>query len=240
MGTLANKIKSARCPAVSAVIVAGGSGTRFGGDKLMAALGDMPVLARTLLAFERAPLVSEIVIATRPETVTDVVNLCRQYHITKAVNVVPGGESRLLSSLNGVVMTSKKSGIVAIHDAARPLVTDKLIEDAIWAAHLHQAAVPAVPVKDTVKIASGHIVQSTPERSSLFAVQTPQCFTRELILAALLRASEQEPALTDDCMAFEHMGGQVWLTEGSEENIKITTPLDLEVAELILKRRERT
>lgn len=237
MGRLSEKIKSARTPFVSAVIVAGGSGRRFGADKLMAELGGMPVLARTLLQFEQAELVDEIIVVARDDAIAEVVNLCRRYRIAKTANVVPGGETRLLSSLNGAAMTSKRAGIVAIHDGARPLVTDKIIEDAIWAAHLHQAAVPAVPVKDTVKIARERIVVSTPERESLFAVQTPQCFQRDLILGALVRASELDPGVTDDCMAFERMGGQVWLTDGSEENLKITTPLDLELAELILKRR---
>lgn len=237
MSRLSDTIKSARTPFVSAVIVAGGTGRRFGADKLMAELGGLPVLVRTLLVFQGAAPVREIVIAAREDAVTEVVNLCRRYRITKAAKVVPGGETRLLSSLNGVLAVSKKAEIIAIHDGARPLVTDKIIEDAIWAAHLHQAAVPAVPVKDTVKIARDHIVTETPDRASLFAVQTPQTFQRDLILAALTRAAEQGAAVTDDCMALERMGGQVWLTEGSEENIKITTPLDLQAAELILRGR---
>lgn len=237
MSGLSDKIRAARVPFASAVIVAGGSGSRFGGDKLAAELGGMPVLARTLLRFEEAPLVKEIVIAAREDAIPAVVNLCREYRITKAVNVVPGGETRLLSSLNGVLTTSKKAQIVAIHDGARPLVADKIIEDAIWNAHLHLAAAPAVPVKQTVKVARDRIVVDTPERSSLFAVQTPQCFQRDLILAALTAAAETYPDVTDDCMAVERIGGQIWLTDGDEENIKITTPLDLAIAELVLKRR---
>ena len=237
MGSLSEKIRSARTPFVSAVIVAGGAGRRFGGDKLTAELGGMPVLARTLLQFENAALVSEIIVAAREDAVSEVVNLCRRYRISKAANVVPGGQTRLLSSLNGVSAASKKAGIIAIHDGARPLVTEKIIEDAVWGAHLHQAAVPAIPVRDTIKIAEKRIVKETPARETLFAVQTPQCFRRELILAALSRAAEHDPGVTDDCMAFERMGGQVWLTDGSEENLKITTPLDLALAAVILERR---
>lgn len=238
MSKLSHFIRSARCPSASAVIVAGGSGARFGADKLMARLGGLPVLARTLLAFERAELISEIVIAAREDAISEIVNLCRRYRISKAARVVPGGETRLLSSLNGVSATSESSEIIAIHDGARPLVTDKIIEDAVWAAHLHAAAVPAIRVKDTIKKAEGHIVYETPERSQLFAVQTPQCFGRDIILAALSEAAKKAPDVTDDCMAVERIGGQIWLMDGSEENLKITTPLDLEIAELILRRRE--
>lgn len=237
MSRLSDKIRAARVPFASAVIVAGGSGSRFGGDKLAAELGGLSVLARTLLRFEDAELIKEIIVAAREDAIPDVADLCRRYRITKAANIVPGGKTRLLSSLNGVLATSKKAEIVAVHDGARPLVTDKIIQDAVWAAHLHSAAAPAVPVKQTVKLARDRIVLDTPERAALFAVQTPQCFQRDLLIAALTTAEEEAPDVTDDCMAVERIGGQVWLTDGDEENIKITTPLDLGIAELILKRR---
>ena len=182
-------------------------------------------------------MITEIVVAARPDAVSDVTNLCRRYRISKVVNVVPGGETRLASSYNGVLATSKKARVVAIHDGARPLVTDKIIEDAVWAAHRNLAAVPAVGARETMKQAEDGMVKDTPDRASLFAVQTPQCFQRDIILAALSDALEKAPELTDDSQAVERIGGKIRLTEGSEENIKITTPLDLELAELILKRR---
>lgn len=235
---LADRIRAARLPFVTAVVVAGGSGERFGGDKLMAKLGGLPVLARTLLAFERSDVVGEIVIAAREDRIRDVTALCRQYRISKAANVVPGGETRLLSSYRGCLAASERAGIIAIHDGARPLVTEAVIRDAVWAAQLHLAAAPAVPVRDTVKTARDRIVTGTPERASLFAVQTPQCFQRDIILAALARAAEEGTALTDDTLAVERIGGQIWLSDGSEENIKITTPLDIALAEVILARRD--
>ena len=238
MGVFSTKFKAARCPVVTAVVVAGGTGTRFRGDKLFAPLVRMPVLAHTLLAFERSPMVTEIVVAARSDMLAEAGNLCREYGIEKARLIVPGGETRLLSSYAGVMAASSDSGVIAIHDGARPLVTDKIIEDTIWAAYRHSAAVPAIPVRDTIKKAAEHIVLETPDRSSLYAVQTPQCFQADLIRAALADAQKHAPEVTDDCMAVERVGGQIWLTEGSEENIKITTPLDLALAELILQRRE--
>lgn len=237
MSVIADRIRAARLPFVTAVIVAGGSGERFGGDKLAAPLGGLPVMARTLLRFEQSEVIDEIVIAARDDRITDITALCRTYRISKAACVVPGGATRLLSSYNGCMAASKRAGIIAIHDGARPLVTDTIIRDAVWAAQLHQAAAPAVPVRDTIKTARDTIVVDTPDRSSLFAVQTPQCFRRDIILAALSEAAQSGAALTDDTHAVERIGGQIWLTEGSEENIKITTPLDLAVAELILQRR---
>jgi 2-C-methyl-D-erythritol 4-phosphate cytidylyltransferase len=231
-------LKTMRCPHVAAVIVAGGSGTRFGGDKLMASLGDMPVLARTLAAFEASPMINEIVVVARLEAMNQVGQLCVDYGISKAALVVPGGETRALSCYAGVMAVSDKTGIVAIHDGARPLVTEKVIEDAVWGAYRHTAAVPAMPVRDTVKKAQEGMVTETPDRKSLYAVQTPQCFQLDIIRAALTDAVKNAPEVTDDCQAVERIGGQIFLTEGSEENIKITTPLDISLGEVILKKRE--
>lgn len=237
MGKLSRKIREARRPYTAAVIVAGGAGQRFGSDKLSAELGGLPVLVRTLMAFERSDSVDEIVVSAHPDRTAAVVELCRRYRIGKVINVVSGGETRLLSSHNGCMAVSKTAEIIAVHDGARPLVTDKVIEDAVWAAYRHLAAVPALPVKETIKRAKDHIVLETPDRSALWTVQTPQCFQRDLLLGALSKAAAEAPELTDDCAAVERIGGQIWLTEGSEENIKVTTPLDLTLAELILKRR---
>ena len=123
-------------------------------------------------------------------------------------------------------------------DGARPLVTSALIDDAVAAAQRYHAAAPAVPVTDTIKVAHDGIVESTPERSTLFAVQTPQVFDAELLKAALQDALRADAALTDDCSAVERFGKEVHLTAGDRENIKITTPLDLTIAEAILQRRE--
>ena len=240
MGAISDKMKAARLPFAAAVIVAGGSGTRFGGDKLAEDLGGMPVLARTLLAFERTEAVKSIVVATRRESVDAVRDLCRQYGIGKLAAVVPGGETRAASCLAGVMAVPPEAELIAIHDGARPLVTEKVIMDALWAAYRHTAAVPAVPVWDTVKVADRGMVTGTPDRAHLFAAQTPQCFQADLIRAALLDAAENAPEVTDDCAAVERIGGKIAISQGSEENIKITTPLDLRLARLIWQEREKS
>lgn len=235
---LSKKIKKARCPYAAAVIVAGGSGTRFGADKLTADLRGLPVVARSLLAFESAALVREIVLVARGDSLENMRALAKRYHITKLAAVVPGGDTRARSSCAGVMAVSPQAELIAIHDGARPLVTDRIIENALWDAYRHGAAVPAIAVRDTIKRAENHVVRETPDRNTLFAVQTPQCFQADLIRAALLAAEKNAPEITDDCAAVERAGGQIWLSEGSEENIKITTPLDLELAKRILDRRE--
>ncbi len=239
MGTVSEKLKESRLPYAAAVIVAGGSGTRFGGDKLMADLEGLPVLARTMLVFERAEAVRAIVVAARADMTDAVAALGQEYGVRKLTAVVPGGETRARSCLAGVLAVPPEAELIAIHDGARPLVTERIITDALWTAYRHTAALPAVPVRDTVKVADKGMVAGTPDRSHLFAAQTPQCFQADLIRAALLDAAENAPEVTDDCLAVERIGGRIALSEGSEENIKITTPLDLRLAALILERREQ-
>lgn len=240
MRRVSDRLRAARCPAASAVIVAAGSGTRFGRDKLMAELGGVPVVIRSLLAFERSSLVSEIVLVVRPDRLEEMSALCAPYGLTKLAKVVPGGATRAESAFSGAMAVSDRADIIAIHDGARPLVTENLIDETVWAAYRHSAAVPAVPVRDTIKMAEDSIVTATPDRALLFAVQTPQCFQRDVIKGALMEAVQGKWEITDDCMAVERIGGKIWLTEGSEENRKITTPLDLAIAEIILKGREKS
>ena len=238
MGTLAEKCKTVRLPYAAAVIVAGGSGSRFGGDKLMADLAGMPVLAHTLLAFEAVQAIREIVLVTREESMEAVADLCRMYHISKISNIVSGGDTRAQSSLAGVMAVSPKAELIAIHDGARPLVTEDVITDALWTAYRHTAALPAVSVRDTIKVASDGVVTDTPDRASLYAAQTPQCFQADLIRAALMDTVRNAPGVTDDCLAVERVGGKIYLSKGSEENIKITTPMDMKIAEAILAERK--
>ena len=233
------KLKTVRLPYAAAVIVAAGSGVRFGSDKLMAELGGMPVLARTLLAFERTQAVRAIVVAARREAVDQVEQLCRTYGISKLTAVTPGGDTRAKSCLAGVLAVPPEAELIAIHDGARPLVQEPVILDALWTAYRHSTALPALPVRDTIKQATEGVVTATPDRSRLYAAQTPQCFQADIIRAALLDAAANAPEVTDDCLAVERLGGRIYLSRGSEENIKITTPLDLRLAELILKERER-
>ncbi len=240
MGEISRKLKTAWLPYAAAVVVAAGSASRFGADKLMAGLGGMPVLARTLLAFEAVDAVREIVIAARPDRLDEMAALCEKHHITKLSRVVPGGDTRARSCLAGVTAVPPEAELIAIQDGARPLVTADVILDALWTAYRHTAGVPAVPVRDTIKRAQDGVVTETPDRSHLYAVQTPQCFQADLIRAALADAAENAPEVTDDCLAVERIGGRIYLSQGSEENIKITTPLDLKLAELILEGRSAT
>ena len=224
----------------SAVIVAAGSSRRFGSDKLCAPLCGIPVLAYSLTTFESCKYINEIIVVTESEKIIEVAELCDKYNISKAAKIICGGASRLESALSGVSETDKKCDLIAVHDGARPLVTIKIIEEAIENAYKYKAAVPVVPSRDTVKILSGAFVAETPERPSVFGAQTPQVFVPELIKGALTNALQKGIEVSDDASAVELLGFSVRVTEGSEENIKLTTPLDLKFAECILaERRER-
>lgn len=224
----------------SAVIVAAGSSSRFGSDKLFARLAGIPVIAYSLMSFEACKYVSEIIVVTESEKITEIAELCESMNITKATKIVCGGATRLESALSGVSETDKRSKLIAIHDGARPLVTMKIIEDTILSADKYKAAIPVIASRDTIKIVSGSFVTETPERSSVFCAQTPQVFVPELIKGALTNALQNNIAVFDDASAVENLGFYVCVTEGSEENIKITTPMDLRFAECILaSRRER-
>lgn len=219
-----------------AIVVAAGSAQRMGGiDKMLCPLGGVPVLLRTVLALANSPRIQAIYVVTRKDRVKEVETLCAG--VPKLAAVVPGGSCRAESVLNGLFAAQEP--LVAIHDGARPLVTQAVIEDAICAAELCGAAAPALAVHDTIKTAQNGLVTGTPERASLFAVQTPQVFRRAEITRALQDALAKGLPLTDDCSAAELAGIEVRLTQGSEENLKITVPTDLIFAEAILQRREQ-
>ena len=224
----------------SAVIVAAGSSSRFGSDKLFAPLSEIPVLAYSLTTFEACKYISEIIVVTEPEKIIEIAELCEKFNISKATKIVCGGATRLESALSGVSETDKRCKLIAVHDGARPLVTMKIIEDTILSAYKHKAAIPVIASKDTIKIVSGSFVAETPDRSSAFCAQTPQVFVPELIKGALTNALQNNIAVFDDASAVENLGFYVCVTEGNEENIKITTPMDLKFAECILaSRREQ-
>lgn len=223
----------------SAVIVAGGSSQRFGSDKLSAMLNGVPVLAYSLKIMEACKYISEIIVVTEAEKITAVAELCDKYNIVKATKIVCGGETRLESALSGVSEIDTKSNLIAIHDGARPLVTAEIIEKTIECAYLRKAAVPAIKSRDTIKIVFDDFVKETPPRENSYAVQTPQVFLPELVKGALTNALQKGIDVSDDALAVEILGFPVSITEGSEENIKITTPLDLKICETILESRKR-
>lgn len=222
----------------AAVVPAAGSSTRMGGqDKILLPLDGVPVLLHTLRALESSQWITEIVVVTREDLIVPISQLCRDGALTKVSKVVTGGASRAESVLRGIRALPEETELVAIHDGARPLVTAEVIDEAIRMAAERGAAAPAVPLKDTVKRASGGLVEETPDRSALFAVQTPQVFAADLIRGALGKAVEENAPITDDCSALERLGMQVFLTAGDYTNIKITTPEDLAVAEALLAWR---
>ena len=221
---------------VTAVLVAAGSSTRMGFDKLSFDLGGETVLERSVRAFDECPEVDELVIVTgaSSENAQRAAARCK-----KPVRLVKGGSTRAESARSGVAAAHGR--LVAVHDAARPFVSQSVIADTIAAAARCGAAAPAVPVKDTIKQAKGGngktvpegcMVENTPDRSTLYAVQTPQCFDRTQYLAALQELDAEKARLvTDDCSLFELTGRPVQLTQGDYANLKITTREDLPRAE---------
>lgn len=209
-----------------AVIAAAGSSSRMGGrDKLAEPLDGIPVILRTLAAVEAVPEIREIVVVTREDRVEEYRRLLGQCSRLRAV--VPGGSTRQESVRNGVRALSPDCTLAAIHDGARPLVTPEVFARCIEAARSCGAATAAVPVKDTIKLADevGRVLD-TPDRSRLWAVQTPQIFDRERYLRAAEEAERQGLSCTDDCQLFEAMGWEVQLVMGDYRNLKLTTPED--------------
>ena len=236
---LGKRKKKPALPAVCAVIVAAGSSRRMGGEnKLLLPLDDAPVLAHTLSAFEKCAAIRYIVLVCREQDILPYSDLARAFGISKLRTVTRGGDSRTASVLAGITAAPEDTGLVAVHDGARPLVSEAVITEAVYAAAEYGAAAPVVPVKDSIKrIQNGSIAADVP-RDTLAAVQTPQVFDRALLTRALETAARENRSFTDDCAAVEAMGQAVRATHGSYENIKITTPEDILVAEAFLHREE--
>ena len=220
----------------AAILVAAGSSSRMDGqDKLLAELGGMTVLERSALAFEQNDRISELVVVTRADRLDEISKLLDARGLSKLTMVAAGGETRADSVRAGLEHISKKAALVAIHDAARPLVSQRIINETVAMAIKTRASAPAIPVKDTIKVAKSGAVVSTPDRKTLYDVQTPQVFDADLLRAAHKKAEKSGKELTDDCLAAEQLGLKVFLTQGEETNLKITTPLDLRIAAMILE-----
>ena len=224
-------LKLKRC---GAVIVAAGTASRMGGiDKVMAPLQGEPMIVRTVRQFQNCDAVSEIVIVTREDLIQPITNLCKD--MDKVMAVVVGGKSRQESVNLGLNSLSKKVKLAAVHDGARPLITWQVIDRTVRAANTYGAAAPAIPVKDTIKVVEGVVVKNTPNRDTLRAIQTPQVFDFDMLRGALKKAELDGAQVTDDCSAVERLGLTVKIVEGDERNIKVTTPMDLKIAELLLE-----
>ena len=219
-----------------AVIVAAGTASRMGGiDKVMEPICGEPMILRTVRAFQECDAVREIVIVTRQDLLVPIMDLCHKFE--KVQSVVVGGDSRQESVERGLQALSCKAKLVAVQDGARPLITYEVIDRTVRAANAYGAAAPAIPVKDTIKEVKGGIVAKTPDRKLLQAVQTPQVFDIDLLQAALKKAKDDGAEVTDDCSAVERLGMSVKIVPGDEKNIKVTTPLDLKIAELFLEEK---
>ena len=217
-----------------AVIVAAGTASRMGGiDKVMAELEGEPMILRTVRTFQTCDAIKEMIIVTREDLILPITNLCAGMDKVKAV--VLGGSSRQESVERGLSALSDKVKLAAVQDGARPLITHAVIDRTVRAAHSYGAAAPAIPVKDTIKVVTGGVVTSTPDRKTLQAVQTPQVFDLDMLKGALKKAKEDGAEVTDDCSAVERLGMSIKIVEGDERNIKVTTPMDLKIAKLLLE-----
>jgi 2-C-methyl-D-erythritol 4-phosphate cytidylyltransferase len=225
---------------VTAIIVAAGKGERFGGPvpKQFIELGGKPVLYYALAAFQEHPLISEIIVAAPVQQIEAVWQQAHElWHIKKLRQCVAGGQYRHESVMAGLPACSKSSSLVAIHDGVRPLLSAQLISRVIKAAQASAAAIPALAPRETIKIVEAGIVLKTLARASLVAVQTPQVFARDLLVAAYEKAVRDGFHGTDDAAVVENYGAAVHVVQGDPENIKITSPEDLATVKMVLRKR---
>ncbi|MEY2496450.1 MAG: 2-C-methyl-D-erythritol 4-phosphate cytidylyltransferase [Verrucomicrobiota bacterium] len=223
---------------LSAIIVAAGSSQRMGFDKLFALLGDKPVVAHTLEAFERTDSVTEIILVGRAERLAEFQALVRSAALKKVRHVIAGGRHRQDSVRAGLDVLHADTRYVAVHDAARPLVAPEQIERVFALAREHQAAALAEPITDTLKRADeNRFVAGGVDRAGLYAMQTPQIFSRDLLVKAYDAVGANNLSITDEVSAVEHLGAKVLLVPNEEFNLKITYPRDLSLAQFALSRR---
>ncbi|MBI6874295.1 2-C-methyl-D-erythritol 4-phosphate cytidylyltransferase [Clostridium aciditolerans] len=222
-----------------AIIVAAGKGRRMGANinKQFLDIKNKPVIYYSLAAFSNNKSIDEIVIVCAEDEIDYCkIEIVEKYKIDKVSRIVAGGKERQDSVYNGL-RAIEDCEIVLIHDGARPFVNDKIIEDGIRCAKQYDACACGVVPKDTIKIRDTQgISVDTLDRNRLFSVQTPQCFKYNMILECHKKLSKDSISVTDDTAVANYYGNKVYLYEGSYDNIKITTPEDLYVAEGILKR----
>lgn len=223
---------------LTAIIVAAGSSQRMGFDKLLALLGDKPVLVHTLDAFERTSCVRDVILVTRAERLTELEEIVRRIGFSKTIQVVAGGTHRQDSVRAGLDRLRPEASYVAVHDAARPLIMPEQIERVFALARQHGAAALAEPVTDTIKRADGNgFVSGGIAREGLYAMQTPQIFSREVLLSAYAEVAAKRLSITDEVSAVEQLGERVLLVPNEEFNVKITYPRDLLLAQAVLRSR---
>ena len=221
----------------SAVILAAGSSTRMGKDKVFLEVGGKSVLIRSIEAFEENSYIDEIIVVTREDRIGDVSAIIAENNFKKVKSVIAGGNTRVESSLSGVMQIREKAKLVAIHDCARPFVTQKIINETVMGAHDYYAALPVIPCTDTVKIKNDGFLGPAIDRDILCLIQTPQVFNADLIKGALTYVLKNNLAVTDDSSALAYMGYKTKIIEGDTDNIKLTVPSDIPFAEAVLKKR---
>ncbi|MCI8862660.1 MAG: 2-C-methyl-D-erythritol 4-phosphate cytidylyltransferase [Lachnospiraceae bacterium] len=235
----------------TAIVLAAGQGRRMGGNvsKQYLELAGKPIIYYTLEAFQNSPLIDSIILVTGPEQMAWCKEeLVHKYNLTKVDTITTGGSERYISVWNGLqvieddMTQADREGIVFIHDGVRPFIDAGILSRTMEAAYLYGACVAAMPVKETIKIADENgFVESTPARNRVWGIQTPQVFDFRLAYGAYQAAMESgRTDMTDDAMIVESFTDvKVKLVEGSYENIKITTPEDLEIAEVFLRKRKK-
>lgn len=223
---------------LTAIIVAGGSSQRMGFDKLLAPLNGRPVVAHSLAAFEQTESVTDIILVGHAERLSEYEEISETHGFRKISAVIPGGARRQDSVRFGLDQLGSETEFVAVHDAARPLVSPDLVERIFQLARTHDGAACAAPVIDTLKrVDNDHVVTRGVERANLFAVQTPQIFRRDLLLRAYAAIFAAGLEVTDEISAVERTGAKVVLLPNEEPNFKITYPADLPLAEFVLRQR---
>jgi 2-C-methyl-D-erythritol 4-phosphate cytidylyltransferase len=225
----------------AAIILAGGSGNRMDSKttKQMMMLDGKPIIVHSLEAFQASDYIDEIIVVAKADEIDLYAPLFEQYGITKATKVVEGGATRQESVLKGFEAIPDRADHIAIHDGARPLITPTQIKSVVLAAYDYKAAAAAAPAKDSVKVANiSGMIDYTVDRKTVWLMQTPQVFYGNLFRASIYTAAKNKFEGTDDTQVVEHAGFSTKLVNTGYENIKITTPVDLLIAEAILKQRK--
>ncbi len=225
---------------VSAIVLAGGSGTRVGGDKTkqMLEICGKPLIVHTLLAFQKSEEVDEIIVVAKKEELTSYEFFKKEYKLTKITRIVEGGATRQESVKNGFEAIDDSSDFVAIHDGARALITEEQIKAVIMGAFAHGAAIAAAKAVDTIKYSEGIMIEQTVPREHVWLAQTPQVFKDEIYRAAIYTAENEGFSGTDDASLVENIGIPVYLVDTGNENFKVTYKGDILRAEQILISRK--
>lgn len=226
----------------SAIVLAAGKGERFGqaqGKKQFVPVREIPALVRSLQVFQESDLISEIILVTGATDIHRCEEYREEYGLTKVKKILAGGDDRQASAKIGFDAIDPKSEFVAIHDGARCLITEEILRTTVRAAYKHGAAVAAERCRDTVKIASSEdFCEASPDRSTVWLAKTPQVFMANMYRAAVYMAEKENVRVTDDSMLVERIGFKVKMVECGSENLKITVPMDVKIAEAILRARE--